>query len=94
MMILYALLVFQMCLFLENEASSTFFSSTQVDDRKYNMKVDVRVHDIDQKDSQSSIEIFVTLGPLPPQLNDTEILVQVLGGGDMMILVNMTRVTA
>ena len=56
----------------------------------YEMDVDIKVSEIDQKTSYSSIEVFIRLGPLPRELNETVIQVQVLGGGHLMLFCEYT----
>lgn len=51
----------------------------------YKMRIEVRVLDIDQKNSNSLIELVISLGPLPIAFNETEIFVQVHGGGYVML---------
>jgi len=77
---------FSICCHLKNAPRAV----AQLDDVYYKMRVEVRVLDIDQKTSYSYIEIIITLGPLPSQFNETGILVQILGGGDMMLFCNYT----
>jgi len=58
---------------------------TQSNNVAYNMTVDIRVSDIDQKTSYSNIEILIRLGPLPFNFSDAGILVEILGGGSMAV---------
>jgi len=70
---------------LWSEASAQDHLATQEPD-SYKMDVNVRIYDIDQKTSYSLLEVFIRLGPLPWQFNETGVLVQILGGGDIMLV--------
>jgi len=93
----YFILIFSMffCLGLlfclsHNNAQDMASKPEFAEQASYKMKLEVRILQIDQKNVQSLVEIYVRLGPLPHQFNETAILIQILGGGDVMVPCNKT----
>jgi hypothetical protein len=79
--VIFAIIIFY-CVFAQ---SLNIPKAVARSEETYKIRIQVRVLDIDQKNSNSSIELMVRLGPLPREFNKTEIFVQIHGGGYVML---------